>query len=172
MKAAAHARHERRHRISELYLRGMTQHEIAREVGVTQQQVSYDLKVIRRALDKQAVENLDEHRRLELARINDLQREYWQAWQESKEQATKTHAKKVAGGSGGEGRTETTLVKEERTGDPRYLAGVQWCIAERAKILGINAPQRTEVTVTTKPLAEMTDEELDEYERRISTARR
>lgn len=31
-------------------------------------------------------------------------------------------------------------------GDPRYLAGVQWCIEIRCKLLGIEAPKRVDVT--------------------------
>ena len=37
--------------ISSLYLRGITQAEIASQLGVSQQQVSYDLKILQRRSD-------------------------------------------------------------------------------------------------------------------------
>ena len=33
-----------------------------------------------------------------------------------------------------------------QAGDPRFLAGVQWCIERRCKIIGIDAPTKSELT--------------------------
>ena len=41
---------------------------------------------------------------------------------------------------------EKTIVKDRLVGDPRFLAGVQWCIDKRCKIMGLDAPQLVEVT--------------------------
>ena len=44
-------------------------------------------------------------------------------------------------------QAEKSVHIEERYGNPQYLAGIQWCISMRCKILGIEAPQVTEVNL-------------------------
>ena len=75
--------------ITGLYLRGVSQSEIAAQLGVTQQQVSYDLKVVQRRWAEKTVINLDAAKQKELARIDLLEREYWQAWERSKGERSK-----------------------------------------------------------------------------------
>jgi hypothetical protein len=38
------------------------------------------------------------------------------------------------------------VVKYESAGDPRFLAGIQWCIEQRCKILGLLAAVKNELT--------------------------
>ncbi|NIP53215.1 MAG: hypothetical protein GWN94_14245, partial [Phycisphaerae bacterium] len=94
-----------------------------------------DLKTIQKRWRTDTTIDLDEARQRELARIDQLEREYWQAWEKSKQPR-----KRVS-------QTDKTVSRqtEERTGDPRYLAGVQWCIQQRCKLLDIEAPQRQQV---------------------------
>lgn len=143
MAAPKRTKHQREldlERISAMYLTGLSQDEIARRVGVSQGQVSYDLKEIHRRWREQTTLNIDEAKQRELERIDVLERTYWDAWRLSKEERTKTRTS-----SKGQDKS-ASIEKESLTGNPAYLAGVQWCIEQRCKLLGLNAPTRTEVT--------------------------
>jgi transcriptional regulator with XRE-family HTH domain len=119
--------------IAEMYIRGKYQSEIASELGLTQQQISYDLKKIQKEWQKTTTLALDEYKIKELSKIDHLERTYWQEWEESKkEKITKTLKAKDAD------TAEKTLKTEERCGDPRYLDGVQWCIDQRCKLFGLH----------------------------------
>jgi hypothetical protein len=72
-----------------------------------------------------------------LARIDRLEQQYWDAWQASKNERQISVTEQTSGD--GE-KLKAGIRKVEQTGDPRYLAGVQWC--QRCKILGLNAPQK------------------------------
>ena len=127
--------------ISRMYLQGITQAEIGQRLGVSQPQISYDLKVLRNRWLKSSIINIDEVKARELARIDHLEREYWEAWDKSKS-PIKTKASKKVGGE----TIESTIQGETGTGDPRYLSGVQWCINKRCDVLGLNAPSKTDIT--------------------------
>ena len=127
-------------KIAGLYLTGKTQDAIAQELGVTQQQISYDLKTIQERWRKSALVDLNEAKQRELERIDVLEREYWQAWENSKGEQSRSTASKA-----GEA-TRAQVVKFESAGDPRFLAGVQWCVEQRCKILGLHAAVKSELT--------------------------
>ena len=129
-------------RISDLYLQGKTQTEIASALTVTQQQVSYDLTVIQRRWRTTTALNLDEHKRQELARVDTLEREYWSAWERSQDEKVKTRTERYFGKDGGKASVE----KDSGLGNPAYLAGVMSCIDRRCKLLGLDAPTKAEVS--------------------------
>jgi DNA-binding transcriptional ArsR family regulator len=133
--------------IARRYLRGETQVQIAEAIGVTQRQISYDLKKIREAWIASSVRDFDEIVAGQLARIDELERTYWQAWIDSGGIRMKTTVRS----RGGEEK-ESIVLSEDSPGDPRFLAGVQWCIAERSKLLGAYAPTKQEVTSDAGPL--------------------
>jgi len=95
---------------------------------------------------------LDDIKETELRRINKLETTYWDAWdksvQEHKKKTDKQKAvpNKKTGGMDVK-HAEKSVHSEERYGNPQYLAGIQWCISMRCKILGIEAPQITEVNL-------------------------
>jgi len=133
---------DRRRQVAELYLQGHYQAEIAERFGVTQQTISHDLKRIHEAWMASAVGRYDEMMARELARIDHLERAYWLAWEDSKGTIQKTRTEKGPSGD------RAMVAREESSGDPRFLAGVQWCIERRIKLLGLDAPvrQRTEIS--------------------------
>lgn len=136
--------------ISEMYLRGKTQAEIGDVIGMSQQQISYDLKILRNRWLAQSVANIDEIKARELAKVDHLERTYWESWKRSLEDFTvkTTKARKTRQVDSGE-----KIVKVEgRNGDPRYLQGVQWCVNKRCEILGLNAPSGLELTSAGKPI--------------------
>lgn len=127
--------------ITRLYLQGKTQQEIADELKLSRQQIGFDLKTIQRRWRESTTINIDEAKQRELSRIDELERTYWQAWERSVEQRTRTSTEKV---SGENGRSKASVQKEDMLGNPAYLAGVMDCIKERCKILGIYAPEKQE----------------------------
>jgi hypothetical protein len=130
-----------RRRISELYLKGMLQEEIAAEIGISQPTVSRDLKAIQKVWQKETLFDFNEAKSRELERVDILEREYWQAWERSCEDA-ETVKQKGKAGQGKPDNVERTI--KGQAGDPRFLQGVQWCIERRCKILGIDAPAKLE----------------------------
>jgi len=146
----------RRKVVAELYLKGWFQADIAKEFGVTQQQISHDLKVIYRLWRQSSIRDFDEIKQRELIKIDNLEKEYWNAWEKSKEDYEKTRKKY-------QDKQLKELQKEDMvlSGDPRFLSGVQWCINKRCEILGINAPVKTENTnIERKTVADLFPDEL------------
>lgn len=137
MAGPKRTRHEREsdlERISELYLMGKRQVDIAATLGVAQSQVSYDLKEIHERWRERSALNLDERKRIELARLDVLERVYWEAWEKScNERVRKGVARNSAGDTRSNVTTETTI------GNPSFLAGVERCIELRCKLLGLFA---------------------------------
>jgi len=106
--------------ISRLYLRGLTQTEIAARIGVSQGQISYDLSIVRRDWQAAAATELAERRAEETARLDLIEREHWEAFHRSQE--------------GG------------RDGNPRFLNGILQCISARIRLYGLDKPQTVEVS--------------------------
>lgn len=137
-----------------MYLQGWEQAEIAaklnasedRSYTLSQQMISYD---IRRVIDQWRASSLidvDEAKANELAKINELERTYWQAWRRSCEGAETIKQRGKPGNLPGKVQTENIeRTVKEQAGDPRFLQGVQWCIEQRCKILGVNAPAQIEL---------------------------
>jgi hypothetical protein len=71
-------------------------------------------------------------------------REYWAAWTASRASREITSTEQVDGGSSS--RFKAAVRKEAREGNPAFLAGVQWCVTRRCALLGLDAPQRSELT--------------------------
>ena len=137
-----------RREIASLYLQGKTQQAIAERLGMTRQMVGYDLKAIQRRWREDTSRNLDEDKARELAKLDELERTYWQGWEDSLEQVTtETTSRAVAGGGagGGVGVTERAAIRREgKQGNPTYLRGVIDCIDRRCKLLGLDSPQKLE----------------------------
>lgn len=140
---------ERRARVASYYLQGKYQADIARLVGVKQQQISQDLAAIRKDWETSALVDFNEAKAKELAKIDLLEQTYWDAWFKSLEpikKSTKKMSGKVDKAKGATGQLpstfDTTDVVEQRLGDPRYLDGIQKCIQKRCELLGLDAPLR------------------------------
>lgn len=137
---------ERREKAARLYLSGKTQAEIASILEVNQSTVSRDLDAMRNEWLDRAVETFDQIKAQELARIDRLEREYWQAWEDSKQDDETTRQR---GGMTGEKIAVTAATKtvtKRQTGEKTFLDGVQWCIEQRLKIFGIYAAIKVDTT--------------------------
>ena len=130
--------HDRRE-IARLYLRErLTQAEIGDRLGMTRQMVTYDLRALRREWLDAGLMDLTEHKARELAKTNELERTYWAAWEQSQEVRTTSTTGQTSGGV-----AHAQIRKETREGNPAFLAGVQWCIDRRCKLLGLDAPTQS-----------------------------
>jgi hypothetical protein len=134
---------ERHQTVAALYLQRKMQSEIARIVGVSQQQVSFDLKAIRLVWQASTLRDFDAARSEELARVDVAEAAYWDGWQRSQQvhEVTTTEAHD----DGAIARRKATLRKEAQSGDPRFLDGVLRCIERRCALLGLDAPKRVSV---------------------------
>jgi hypothetical protein len=129
--------------IAHYYLSGRTQAEFAKHLKVSRQQIGYDLKVLQKRWQASALQKIDQAKSEQLAKIDNLEREYWRAWRRScRDKETKT-AERASGAD--RDRTKAVSRQERRDGNPAFLAGVQWCIEQRSAILGLNATKRVAI---------------------------
>lgn len=139
--------------IARMYLRGLPQQEITDYLNkeyysadpLSRQQISYDIRLIIERWVKASINHIDQRKAIELAKIDQLEITYWDAWERSQQPLK---SKVIEGrGTTEEGKTVKQTVKtEERVGDPRFLDGVMKCIERRCAILGIDAPRREDIT--------------------------
>ena len=145
--------------IARRYLEGQFQIEIAQALGTTQEMVCYDLKAVQRQWQENYAHRLDELKAKELAKIDNLEKNYWEAWQQSLKPTQITS-------SGKKGSTVSVNKRtEQRNGNPAFLQGVQWCVDRRIKLLGLDAPVKAELSGSMNinqdfSPAEMTTDEL------------
>ena len=71
--------------ISELYLKGATQLAIAEQLGLSRQQIGYDLGKIQQQWRTHTALDLDSHKGQQLAKLDQLEREYWMGWEEKQD---------------------------------------------------------------------------------------
>lgn len=145
-------------RLAEMYVRGWTQARIGQELGVTQAAISNDLKELHRRWREETTLALDDYKRKELAKLDELEREYWAAWERSQE-SRKTVKKRKSDMPGGVAELKE-MIQSESCGDAKYLDGVLRCIDRRSKLLGLDAPERNDIRLTSG-VDELTDAELD-----------
>lgn len=145
-----------REEIADLYIRGKRQWEIAQRFGISQPMVSRHLDAIRQQWRASAVRDFDAARERELQKLDALEREYWTAWEASRNPA-RTNTTETTSEPGPpptaapDAQPEAepskpvdrpTKIKrgrkrEHRDGNPAFLSGVERCIQQRCKLLGL-----------------------------------
>lgn len=129
--------------VAEQYLAGQPQSAIAEKVGVNQSTISRYLRTLQTRWQAQAQEAFEAKLARELARIDRLEREHWEAWARSQQDAETVRQKQT--GKGDTAKVEAEKTTRGQVGDPRFLDGIQWCIEQRLKIMGAYAPTKLEV---------------------------
>lgn len=145
--------------ISQLYKRGYSAREIRDEVAKRLDYSEYTLRTCQNDIKAMLEEwksirfkDINDVVSLELARIDEMTREAWVAWERSKDNSKKTIQRQRAmpNEEGGEDVSVVSMeqeqVEETQVGDPRFLQLINQLGAERRKILGLYAPERHEVT--------------------------
>lgn len=133
--------------IVSLYLQGNSMArviELARERSGHRFGMQTVVKALKEATEEwktSKAEMLENHKAIELEKINRLEATYWDAWARSCETQTKTT--KIKRKNEGERMALAQVRDDEKqtVGDPRFLSGIQWCTEMRCKILGIEVPQ-------------------------------
>jgi hypothetical protein len=156
---------QRRKTVARLYLQQRTQGEIAREVGVTQGTVSRDLKAIQAEWQRERLDDFLQAKLRELARIDQLEREYWQAWERSCQDRERTLQEKTTAPTGD--RLKAGTRSEGRDGNPEFLRGVERCIEMRCRILNLFVVQvnATGTLRVEHDLSRLSDDELKQLEK-------
>lgn len=152
--------------VAQLWGRHYTYRQIQEEVKARLDLQTYSLRTVGKDIERcikewkaqQRIKDTEAAIHLELARIDDICREAWNAWEKSKQDADKTRTKQTGvvpksnNGGDGEQSGEIQTVKVERTseeqtncGDPRYLDIICKCAMERRKLLGLYSPDKKEV---------------------------
>jgi hypothetical protein len=147
-------------KLSELVLEGKSQGEMAQRLGVSQSQVSQDLKKLDERWQK-ALHNADMHKARELARLYRLERKYNEAWERSlADKEIKTAERTTVGQSD---RTKVVSRHEQRDGNSAFLDGIERCIQLRCRILGIVAKESPEFHVTTNVTTNVLGLSVEEF---------
>lgn len=138
---------QRRQQVAKLYLQGKGQNEIAQELNLTQATISRDLEQVRTAWRESSIRDFDAQRDLEIARLNQIEKEAWAAWERSQQPAQTA----VVSGAAGSQTAKRTL--RHQCGNPRFLELALRCNEERRKLLGLDAPLKiAPVTPDGRPL--------------------
>ena len=121
-------------KVTALYCQGVRQYKIAEQLGVTSAQISYDMRQLMKRWRKASTGEIGKWKASELEKLNHMESTYWQAWLDSCEVGIKVSKEKKISGIVVSTRQEI----DSPSGDPRMLAGVQWCVERRAKLLGLD----------------------------------
>lgn len=117
--------------VATLNRRGYTQADIAKEVNLSQGQISYYLKQMRQVYLDTATEETKLYLEEKIEQFREIRLEAWREWERSKLPATREL----------ERNTQRSYMTEqeriERLGDHRYLQVVFECLKEEMKIRGI-----------------------------------
>jgi len=135
---------QRRVNVAKYFSQGMNQFEIADLVGVERSTVSLDLKALEKQWIEAAVDEIAAYKAQEIIKINNMEREAYEAWEKSKNEK-ETKSKKQSDLTSLK-KTELSIKTESNFGDDKYLKLVQWCIEKRCKLLGLDAPEKHELT--------------------------
>lgn len=110
---------DRREQVGRLYCEGVTQTQIAKQLGVTQPTVSSDLETCFSEWKAKYARSYDDKVRDELAKIDALERQAQSAFARSQRPKVDDEGNEV-----------------EQQGNPAWLDKIGWCIETRLKLLG------------------------------------
>jgi len=161
-----------RARLAEMYLQGHSQHDMSMEIGISVAQVYRDLRILQDNWMASQLMNINQAKAEQLAKLDLLELEAWQAWDRSKIDKSGKSVEKS-----GEDEKRVKAWSEGRLPDPRYLQVIQHCIERRCKILGLDQPDQhrhihSEQTQEERAVAALSDTELEKLKRSLKTRSR
>ena len=146
----------RRVKVAHLYGRGMPASEIAATLDLSPRMVASDIVFIRRRWREMAAANVDQLIADQLSKYNAIEREAWEQWDRSKEDAETV----TSSDTNGETRTS-----KGQSGNPAYLDIIRKTGESRSKLLGIERKQPTNQTNIQINLPQSRDDLLTEAAR-------
>ena len=160
-----------------VYRRGIRrQYEIAEvlaeefNISVNRATISRDIKALRRQWRETSEQDFKLAFAEALDEIEGLKREYWETWLASLEESKTRTLQMKANRQGQPTPAAETIRTEEGRGDLRALAGVQWCIDRRIKLLGLDEAVKVDVMSGGKPLFDLAEWQRVREERRQQVA--
>lgn len=155
-------------READWYCQGVPVMEIARRIGLDQMAIHRDLRQIRTEWANRRDAFFGAHVAEELAKLDQLEKQAWQAWYWSTQKRKSAEREKeamltkdgqpvlMANGKGQKFITTNRRVKvQSRDGDPRFLVIVYQCIDRRIKMLGLDAPVKVQQEAALRDLAQV-----------------
>ena len=132
----------------DLYLKGYSQRQVKDLMVEVTGGHSFGMNTINKYINDAVKEwqasktaLVENYKAIELEKINRLEATYWEAWEASRQKVTSKSERRTKGKeTGGMSLAETRKDERESQGDPRYLQGLQWCVEQRCKILGVEVP--------------------------------
>lgn len=156
--------------MAKLDRRGYSQADIARVIGVSQQQICEDLKRVREHYRQMANATYAERVEEKRAQLREVRAQAWQAWERSKKDGTRW-AEEVTTSAGGD-KTKTTEAKEGRLPDATYLRVIIETLRDECALDGLNQPQKLNISANVVDWSELfrrtVDSEVDQVERRLA----
>ena len=141
-------------RAAGMYLKGATHADIGRALGVSARTAGTYIEEVRLHWLDSALRDYDQAKMEQLAKIDLLERTYWEAWEASRQDKETIQIDALP-----KGEWKATSRSEGQTGNAAFLDGVMKCIDKRCKILGLDAPTRN-INVTI-PWDKLNDEQID-----------
>lgn len=126
--------------IANLYLKGNTQQYIAKQLGIGRTQVGRDLQEIYSEWQKKYVGDISQLKAVQLEKLDSLELEYWNLYEESKKDSFKkiTKAKIDAFGIPSEPKIiEGSEMTIKNIGDCKILDSIANLISQRCRLLGL-----------------------------------
>lgn len=143
--------------IAERILRGEGQASIAKDLGVSQPMISYDLAEIRERWQAQANEAHGALVAQQLAEVREVKKSAWAAWENSRKPKRKSEA--AIKGASGNATTEKRTSEEQRDGNPTFLELVVKAMEKEARLMGLDKPTAITAMVRTITLQTNLDDE-------------
>jgi len=138
-----------------LYLKGYTMDIIAKKLNkrneeegrgytITSPMVYYDIKRMLMKWKRENLDSIEVYLLKELKKLDAIEVEAWEAWEMSKKEKTR---KKMQPAMDGDNALDCVeLIEETTAGDPRYLDLLLSVQQRRAKLLGLDAPTRIDLS--------------------------
>lgn len=148
-----------RETIAALRLRKKTLAQMAEATGLSVMTVRRELKALMGEWQVAAAEDIAAIKARDLQQLEEMERETWAEWERSK----LDWQKRMAESDGKDGK-KSKVETGGQCGDPRYMNVLLGIQERRAKILGIDAPQKVAPTDPSgeKPYTAMSDAELNQ----------
>jgi hypothetical protein len=123
-----------------MYLEGRTQTEISELIGVSRQQIGYDIQTLITRWKESQLENIDKKKIIEIEKLNKVENEAWLAWEKSIGKIEKSVLKSGTNNKGD--FLEESVTVYESPGNPKFLSVILNCSSQRCRILGLDVQEK------------------------------
>lgn len=135
---------ERRRRwVADMYIRGRSLKDIAFVAGISLRTLARDMESIREEWRKDRVGFADRAISEQLNKLDHIEQVAWESWEKSCQPAKSTTQSESP-----TGKITVKIERREQSGDARFLAVIQNTVERRCKLLGLDAPVKTESNIS------------------------